>query len=142
MKVDNFWKNKNILITGISGFVGSNLAKNLSANGANVVGITQKKEKKNSLLYYEKIHKKVNVFFGNITNKKLLLKIIKKNKIQICFHLAAQVEVGAAKSKPFETWESNIRGTYTLLETFRENNNHIKYIFVAYFDKAYGDHGI
>ena len=43
---DNFWKNKNILITGISGFVGSNLAKNLSANGANVVGITQKKERK------------------------------------------------------------------------------------------------
>ena len=46
MKVDNFWKNKNILITGISGFVGSNLAKNLSANGANVVGITQKKKEK------------------------------------------------------------------------------------------------
>ena len=56
--------------------------------------------------------------------------------------MAAQVEVGAAKSKPFETWESNIRGTYTLLETFRENNNHIKSIIVASSDKAYGEHGI
>jgi GDPmannose 4,6-dehydratase len=59
MKIEKFWKNKNILITGISGFVGSNLAKNLALNGANIVGITQKKRKQNSLLYYEKINKKV-----------------------------------------------------------------------------------
>ena len=142
MKKDNFWKNRNVLITGVSGFVGSNLAKNLLENGANVTGITQKKRKRDSLLYYEKIDKKIKVIFGNITNKKLLTKIIKKNKIQICFHLAAQVEVGAAKSKPFETWESNVRGTYTLLEIFRENNKYIKSIIVASSDKAYGEHGI
>ena len=140
MKKDNFWKNKNVLITGVSGFVGSNLAKNLLENGANVTGITQKKRRRDSLLYYEKIDKKIKVIFGNITNKKLLTKIIKKNKIQICFHLAAQVEVGAAKSKPFETWESNVRGTYTLLEIFRENNKYIKSIIVASSDKAYGEH--
>ena len=46
MKNNNFWKKKNVLITGISGFVGSNLAKNLSSIGANVVGLTQKKRKK------------------------------------------------------------------------------------------------
>ena len=46
MKNNNFWKKKNVLITGISGFVGSNLAKNLSNIGANVVGLTQKKRKK------------------------------------------------------------------------------------------------
>ena len=44
MKKNNFWKKKNVLITGISGFVGSNLAKNLSNNGANVVGLTKKKK--------------------------------------------------------------------------------------------------
>ena len=142
MNIEKFWENKNVLITGISGFVGSNLAKNLSKNGANVFGITQKKRKKKSLLYYEKIDKKVKVILGNITNKKLLQNIIKKNKIQICFHLAAQVEVGAAKNKPFETWESNIKGTYTLLEVFRENNKDIKSIIIASSDKAYGEHGI
>ena len=42
----NFWKNKNILITGVAGFVGSNLAKNLSNLGSNVIGITQRKNKK------------------------------------------------------------------------------------------------
>lgn len=142
MKIENFWKNKNILITGISGFVGSNLAKNLMLNGANVVGITQKKRKQNSLLYYEKIDKKVKVIFGDISNKKLLSKIVVQNKIQICFHLAAQVEVGAAKNNPYGTWESNIRGTYTLLEVLRENKKNIKSIIIASSDKAYGEHGI
>ena len=92
MKNNYFWEKKKVLITGISGFVGSNLAKNLSNIGANVVGLTQKKRKKHSLLFYEKIHKKVNVIFGDITDRKLIKKIIKKYKIEICFHLAAQVE--------------------------------------------------
>ncbi len=61
----NFWKNKNILITGAAGFVGSNLSKNLSSSGANVVGLIQSK-KKESLLFYEKIDKKINLVFGDI----------------------------------------------------------------------------
>ena len=81
MKNNNFWKKKNVFITGISGFVGSNLAKNLSNNGANVVGLTQKKKKERSLLFYEKIHKKVNVIFGDITDRKLIKRILKKYKI-------------------------------------------------------------
>ncbi len=57
MRKKIFWKNKKVLITGIAGFVGSNLAKNLSNNGANVIGLTQNK-KIESLLFYEKIDKK------------------------------------------------------------------------------------
>ena len=58
--------------------------------------------------------------------KKRINKIIKRHKIQICFHLAAQVEVGLAKKDPYGTWESNVRGTYTLLELFRKNKNKLK----------------
>tara|TARA_B110000971_G_C19791932_1_gene400179 strand:+ start:138 stop:314 length:177 start_codon:yes stop_codon:yes gene_type:complete len=54
MKKSEFWKNKNVLITGICGFVGSNLAKNLSSNGAKVVGLSQKK-KRNSHYFFMKI---------------------------------------------------------------------------------------
>ena len=61
-----FWKNKRVLITGITGFVGSNLAKNLSNKEANVIGLTQSK-KIESLLFYEKIDKKVNLISGDIT---------------------------------------------------------------------------
>ena len=120
MKKNSFCKNKNVFISGVAGFVGSNLAKNLVNNGSNVIGLTQNKKTK-SLLYYEKIDKKINLIFGNITDKELLNSIFLKYKIDICFHLAAQVEVGSASKYPYLTWETNVRGTYTLLESIRES---------------------
>ena len=137
----NFWKEKNVLITGAAGFVGSNLSKNLSKNGARVVGLIQSK-KKESLLFYEKIDEKINIVFGDITDRTLLKKILIKYNIEICFHLAAQVEVGFARQDPFGTWETNVRGTYSLLDTIRENKKNIKSIIIASSDKAYGEHGI
>ena len=58
MKKNEFWKNKNVLITGICGFVGSNLAKNLSSNGAKVVGLSQKKRKNTHYCFMKKFIKK------------------------------------------------------------------------------------
>ena len=55
-KFNNFWKNKNVLITGINGFIGSNLAKYLLKNKAKIYGIERKIDKK-TLLYYEKLNK-------------------------------------------------------------------------------------
>ena len=133
----NFWQNKNVFITGVAGFVGSNLSKKLVKKGANVIGLTKSK-KIESLLFFENIDKKINLIFGDITNKELLKSIFIKYKIDICFHLAAQVEVGSANRYPFLTWETNVRGTYTLLEVIRENKNKIKSIIVASSDKAYG----
>tara|TARA_B110000483_G_C18160547_1_gene529141 strand:+ start:328 stop:1353 length:1026 start_codon:yes stop_codon:yes gene_type:complete len=140
-KNKTFWKEKNVLITGAAGFVGSNLSKNLSSQGAKVVGLVQSKRKE-SLLFYEKIDKKINLVFGDINDRALLKKILIKFKIEVCFHLAAQVEVGLAKQDPFGTWETNVRGTYSLLETIRENKKNIKSVIVASSDKAYGEHGI
>ena len=74
MKKKLFWKNKNVLITGVAGFVGSNLAKDLVESEANVIGLTQNK-KINSLLYFEKIDKRINLILGNITDKELLKSI-------------------------------------------------------------------
>ena len=139
MMKDNFWKNKNVFITGVTGFVGSNLAKNLVLSGANVIGLTLNKKVK-SLLYFENIDRKINLILGDITNKKLLKKIFLKHNIHVCFHLAAQVEVGSALKYPYFTWETNIRGTYTLLETIRENKRRIRSIIIASSDKAYGDY--
>jgi CDP-glucose 4,6-dehydratase len=141
MSKANFWQNKNVLITGITGFVGSNLAKNLIENGANVTGIS-KSQKVESLLFFENIDKKCNLVFGNILDKDLIQSTIRKYKIEICFHLAAQIEVGYAKLYPFETWESNIRGTYNLLEAIRTSGKKVKAIIIASSDKAYGEYGI
>ena len=69
MKKNNFWKKKNVLITGISGFVGSNLAKNLSDNGANLVGLTKKiKSGDKSLLKFRNIYRETGLI-SDMMNK-------------------------------------------------------------------------
>ncbi len=135
----NFWKNKNILITGINGFVGSNLAKTLINYDANVLGLIRNLNH-NSLLYYEKINKKCTIVKGELINKDLIKRIIHENNIEIIFHLAAQVEVGLALKNPFDTFETNIRGTYSLLDVINNNQNKIKSIIIASSDKAYGNY--
>ena len=127
MKKDKFWKNKNVLITGVAGFVGSNLAKNLLHSGANIIGLT-KNINVESLLFIENIDRKINLFSGDIANKKFVKNIFDKFDIKICFHLAAQAEVGLANNNPYSTWETNVRGTYTLLEVIRESKSKIKSI--------------
>lgn len=133
-----FWEKKKILITGIDGFVGSNLAKELVNLKSNVCGIILKKKKK-SLLYFEGINKKCKLYKGDISDHNFLKKIFKKNKFDVVFHLAAQVEVGVANTDPFHTWESNVRGTYNLLDVIRKNKN-VKSVIVASSDKSYGEY--
>ena len=55
----SFWNNKTVLITGINGFIGGNLSKQLLNNGCNVIGITNRKNK-SKFLHFEKIHSKIN----------------------------------------------------------------------------------
>ena len=136
MNQTKFWKNKKILITGIDGFVGSNLAKKLVSLEAKVAGIVQKK---NSLLYFESVNKKCKIFKGEITNKLFIDNLVRKNNFEIVFHLAAQVEVGVANKSPYKTWESNVRGTYTILDSLTRCKK-IKSIIVASSDKSYGSY--
>ena len=133
-----FWKNKNILITGINGFIGGNLTKKLVSLGANVVGITNDR-KKDNFLVFENLIDKISYHYVDISDYKEIKKIIISNDIEICFHLAAQVDVNVAKMNPHQTFESNIRGTYNVLEALRLSKT-IKSIIVASSDKAYGEY--
>tara|TARA_Y100000590_G_scaffold346139_1_gene396257 strand:- start:19460 stop:20491 length:1032 start_codon:yes stop_codon:yes gene_type:complete len=137
----NFWSNKNVFITGINGFVGGNLAEELVKRGANVFGLIRNINS-NTYLFYMKIDSKIEIINGSLTNKELLKGVFIENKIDICFHLAAQVEVGVAAEYPYLTWESNIRGTYSLLEAIRESNANLSAIVVASSDKAYGEYPV
>ena len=89
----------------------------MSDLGANIIGISNSRYK-NKFLKYEKLDNKI-IF------KKIDLRIQKhkyvssKNKIDICIHLAAQVDVNIAKTDPLTTFESNIVGTFNLLESLR-----------------------
>ena len=136
--VDNFWQNKNVLISGYEGFLGSNLTKRLISYGADVVGLDIKVRRRRTVLT-ENDYKKIAVVKGSVANYKLLKGIIASYKIQIVFHLAAEAIVGKCLKNPLRTFSSNIRGTWNILESCR-NLETVKAIVIASSDKAYGSH--
>lgn len=137
---DSFWHRKKVLITGINGFVGGNLAKYLIHQGADVFGLIRNLNE-DSFLYFERIASRVKLVRGDLLDKELLRRVLVEEQIQCVFHFAAQVEVGVAQAYPFLTWETNIRGTYCLLEAVRENQENIEAVVIASSDKAYGEYG-
>ena len=134
-----FWFGKNVLITGINGFIGGNLAKALLENGASVFGLVRNAAR-DTFLYYEKLDDKITLIEGDITEKDLLTRIISEEQINAVFHLAAQVEVGVGLANPYLTFETNTRGTWCLMEAIRACPQTIEAVVVASTDKAYGSY--
>ena len=132
--MNKFWKNKNVLITGVTGFVGGNLIKKILDTDANIFGIIRN-ENPYSFLFLEGLNNKITLINGDLLDKDLLLNTITENQIDIIFHLAAQVEVGVGLVNPFLTFETNVRGTYTLMEACRiaKNSGQNISISVKYF---------
>lgn len=126
----------NILVTGGTGFIGSNVVKSLLKYKANVV-VPYIKIDHRSIFYLDKISKKVKTEYLDITNKARVLELYKKYKIDFVIHFAAQTVVTDAYLHPFKTLKTNIMGTVNILEAAR-NYKSIKGIIVASSDKAYG----
>jgi CDP-glucose 4,6-dehydratase len=135
----SFWRGKNVFVTGVNGFIGGNLVKILVNDGATVTGLIRN-QKKDTLLYYEKIDERMNLIQGELTDLDLLSRIIAEEAIDVVFHLGAQVEVGVALTNPYMTYETNTRGTYTLMEACRVYGQNIKAIVIASTDKSYGSY--
>ena len=131
-----FWQSKNVFVTGADGFIGSWLAKSLIEKGANVFVIIRDIKKKCSLDLL-KIRNKIGIIHGDIIDLQCVERIINEKEIDTVFHLAAQAIVGIANKSPLSTFESNIKGTWNILEACRLNSN-VKRIVVASSDKAYG----
>ncbi len=137
MDADPFWRGKKVLITGINGFIGGNLAKALLAAGADISGLIRN-HAKNTFLFIEGLSDKCTLVDGDLCDKELLARIVAEQMVNVIFHLAAQVEVGVGLANPYLTWETNVRGTYTLLEAVRQHPQHVQAVIVASTDKAYG----
>jgi CDP-glucose 4,6-dehydratase len=131
-----FWKNKNVFITGGDGFVGGWLAKDLAEKGAHVI-ILVRDIKRESVYRLLGLENKVTQVFGNLTDYSFMLRVLNEYAIDTCFHLAAQTLVQTANKSPLSTFESNIMGTWNLLEACR-NIKTIERVIVASSDKAYG----
>ena len=139
--MENYWRNKKVFITGINGFAGANLAEDLIKNGAEVFGLIRN-SKTDSYFFFNNLQKDCQIFYGDLNDSTLINRIISEHGIQFVFHLAAQVEVGIGLNNPYLTFETNIRGTYTLLEACRIYGNNIESIVIASSDKAYGSYPV
>jgi len=114
-------KNKSILVTGVSGFVGSHMAKYLLDEGADVFGLVRRKAD-GSLpqnLEYLSIDKEVKLLEGDMRDISSLAFALDQAKPDIIFHLASQSFIPRSFSHPWETMEVNALGTVNLLEAAR-----------------------
>jgi CDP-glucose 4,6-dehydratase len=137
MSKETFWENKNILITGCTGLLGSWLTESLVSKNANVIGLVRDSVPK-SRFYQSNIRNNVVTVRGEIENYFLLERIINEYEIDTVFHLAAQTIVTLANRNPVSTFKANIEGTWNILEACRRAPL-VSRIVVASSDKAYGD---
>jgi len=133
----NIWRNKVIFITGANGFLGSHLVKRALAYKARVI-VLIKEDIRSSLFNLEGMDRRTRIYRGDLSDSKLISSIFKNNKIDICFHIAAQAIVGIANDSPIGTFKTNIEGTWNILEAARVFG--VKAMVVASSDKAYGEH--
>jgi CDP-glucose 4,6-dehydratase len=134
---NSFWIDRPVLVTGATGFLGGWLVKRLLAQSANVVCIVRDWVPRSMLLDGELISR-VTLVRGDIVDSALLERTLGEYEIDTVLHLAAQTIVGIANRNPLSTFETNIAGTWRLLEACRRSPA-VKQIVVASSDKAYGD---
>lgn len=134
------WLNKNVLITGCTGLLGAWLAGELLNLKANVVGLIRDHVPQ-SRVYSEGLINKIDSVRGSLEDYFLIERILNEYEIDVVFHLGAQTIVTIANHNPISTFESNIKGTWALLEACRRYKK-IKKIVVASSDKAYGEHEV
>lgn len=135
----NFWRDRNVFVTGGTGLLGSWLVAELVRRGANVTCLIRDWVPASPLLA-DSILKRVNVVRGEMEDYALLVRVLNEYEISSVFHLAAQTIVGTAARSALSTFESNVRGTWNLLEACHVCAKLIERVVVASSDKAYGCH--
>lgn len=132
------WHGKTILVTGATGIVGSWLCRRMIAEGAEVVVLVRDWDPRSELVRSGTIQR-ARVVQGALEDYVSLERALSEHEVDTVFHLGAQAIVGVALRSPLLTFESNIRGTYNLLEACRIHRDLVRNIVVASSDKAYGD---
>ena len=128
------------LVTGAQGFIGCWLTERLLDEGAQVVAPVRDLEPA-SRFRREGIAPRCRLIRTDVIEREAIVGALTEHRVRAVFHLAAQPIVGFANRSPHSTWESNIRGTYTVLEACRAARDAgapIERIVVASSDHAYG----
>ena len=132
-----FWLDRPTFVTGGTGLVGSWLVRRLVEAGADVVCLVRDWVPQSELVRTHWIER-VKVVRGNIRDRELLERTLGEYEIDTVIHLAAQTIVTIANRNPLSTFETNVAGTWNLMEACRRSPK-VKQVVVASSDKAYGD---
>ena len=134
---NHFWKDRPTLITGATGLLGGWLVKQTLDQGADIVCLVRDWVPQSELVSSRMIER-VRIVRGDIQDQVLLERLLGEYEINTVIHLAAQTIVGIANRNPVSTFETNIGGTWSLLEACRRSPT-VKQIVLASSDKAYGE---
>src|SRR5580692_5111608 len=137
--MSNFWKDRPTFVTGATGLVGGWLVKRLLAAGADVVCLVRDWVPQSELAQSRDIER-VKIVRGDVRDQAELERTLGEYEIDTVLHLAAQTIVPIANRNPISTFETNIAGTWCLLEACRRSPR-VCGIVLASSDKAYGDVG-
>ncbi|WP_306591453.1 NAD-dependent epimerase/dehydratase family protein [Geothrix sp. 21YS21S-4] len=132
------WRGTSVLVTGATGVVGASLCARLVAEGADVVAFVRDWDPRSELVRAGTIGA-CRVVQGALEDYAAVERAVSEHEVETVIHLGAQAIVGVALRSPLLTFESNIRGTYNLLEACRVHSALVKSVVVASSDKAYGD---
>ncbi len=133
-----FWRDRHVFVTGATGFLGSWLTKELVDKGARVT-ILYRDIVPHSLLARSGYLDKVTIVRGALEDYPTIERALGEYEVETVFHVGAQAIVEIANRNPLSTFETNIKGTWNVLEACRRTPT-VKRIIIASSDKAYGIH--
>ena len=134
--VNSFWEDRSVFVTGGTGLLGSRLVEDLLQLGADVTCLIRDWIPNSNFVKNDLVNE-VNLVRGQVQDQSLMERTLNEYEISTVFHLAAQTIVGTANRNPISTFESNIKGTWVLLESCRRSPI-VSRIVCASSDKAYG----
>ena len=132
-----FWQDRPVFVTGATGQIGGWLVKRLLQAGADVVCLVRDWVPQSELVQLGLL-KQVKVLRGDVREQALLERVLGEYEIQTVIHLAAQGIVGVARRDPAGTLDTNVRGTWALLEACRKSDL-VRQVVLASTDKVYGE---
>lgn len=130
-----FWRYRPVAVTGATGFLGSHLTNLLVASEADVVVLVRDHVPPTPVT--TGWWGRVSVVDGDVTDQAVLERMLGEYEVRTVIHLAAQTQVAVANHNPLSTFDSNIRGTWSMLEAVRRSPL-VEQLVVASSDKAYG----
>jgi len=133
-----FWRDRPVMVTGASGFLGGWLVRRLVDLGADVVCLIRDWVPQSELVGSGQA-RVTKIVSGDVRDQALVERVLGEYEVRTVFHLAAQTTVGVANRNPISTLDSNIRGTWSVLEGCRRVSA-VEQVLVASSDKAYGAH--